>query len=202
MVQPHVGMYLPPSRERKIMGSKAISSKRSLTPSISTSSSSEVSTQQSSSSHDDSRVDNIAPAGRFDLGLNKAAQANHAPAGNAASADPASAAALTDDATTRQAQSANSAHPVHPVQSSHPPIPQPVRTLIRSLACVLVSGGLFSTIYGGLKLMTPVDQGLDPQREANVGVMVSGVVEMVIGLVVGMVTLNPAHLAASPSDPA
>ncbi len=198
MVQPPVGMYLPPSRERKIMGSKAISSKRSLTPSISTSSSSEVSTQQSSSSHDDSRVDNIAPAGRFDLGLNKAAQANHAPAGNAASADPASAAALTDDATTRQAQSANSAHPV---QSSHPPIPHPVRTLIRSLACVLVSGGLFSTIYGGLKLMPPVDPSSDPQHRAHAGLMVSGVVEMVIGLVVGMQTLNPAY-AASPSAPA
>ncbi len=177
------------------MSLSSSSSSRSPTPVITTSSTN-VSTNSSTGSQDDSSVDNVAAAGRFDLGLTKTMQATDTSANNAASvvsADPASAAATTDDAPADQAQSAH---------SPSPPLPQPVRVLIRSLACVVVGGGLFSTIYGGLKLMPPFDPVLEQQRGAHIGVMVSGVVELVIGLVVGMQTLIDPRCANSPSHPA
>ncbi len=125
------------------LSSSSNSSRRSssrLTPSNSTS----ISAQQSARSDDDNRVEDIAPAGRFDIGLNQTAQAKGTSACNAASTDRASASATTDDA------------PPHAPHASRPTCPQPVLLLIRGLA--LVGGGdLCRTIYGGITLMTPVD---------------------------------------------
>ena len=175
------------------MGTRASSSSRSHSPGSSISSTStNVSTESSTSAYDDSSVEAGAPAGSFDLGLTKAAAIRDASAHNAVSTEPAAVTATTDDV---QAQ------PAHPAKSSRPATPRPVLLLIRNAAFVLVGGGLFSTIYGGLKLMPPFDPALDAQRGAHIGVMVSGVVEMVIGLVVGMSTLNDPRSPTPPSHP-
>ncbi len=176
------------------MSLDSLSRKHDLTPSLS--SSTTISTQHSSSSHDDSSVDNIAAAGRFDLGLNKSAQVTKASAGKTASVAAASASATTGKVPTHSAQSAQSD------QSSRPPVPQPVVTLIRGVACVFVGGGLFSAIYGGMKLIMPIDQGQDPQHGEHAALFVSGVVEMVVGLFIGMQTFNTTSPSTPPSHPA
>ncbi len=172
------------------MGTRASSSSRSHSPGSSISSTStNVSTESSTSSYDDSSVEAGAPAGSFDLGLTKAAAIRDASAHNAVSTEPAAVTATTDDVP---------AQPSHPAKSSRPATPRPVLLLIRSAAFVLVGGGLSSTIYGGINLMTPDD----PQRGTHIGILVSGVVEMLIGLVVGMSTLNDPRSPTPPSHPA
>lgn len=107
------------------LSSSSNSSSRSssrLTPSNSTS----ISAQRSARSDDDNSVEHIAPAGRFDIGLNQTAQAKGTSACNAASTDRASASATTDDA------------PPHAPHASRPTCPRPVLLLIRGL--VLVGG--------------------------------------------------------------
>ncbi len=172
------------------MGTRASSSSRSHSPGSSSvsSTSTTVSTESGSSSYDDSSVEAGAPAGSFDIGLTKAAPTRDASANDAVSTEPAAVTATTDDAP---------AQPAHPAKSSRPATPRPVLLLIRSAAFVLVGGGLSSTIYGGINLMTPDD----PQRGTHIGILVSGVVEMLIGLVVGMSTLNDPRSPTPPSPP-
>lgn len=174
------------------MGSRTSSSSRSHSPgsssSVSSSSSTTVSTESGSSSYDDSSVEGGAPAGSFDIGLTKAAPTSGASKKGAASTEPVPIKATTHDTPSAPANS---------TKPSRPACPRPVLILIRSLALVLVGGGLSSTIYGGINLMTPDD----PQRGAHIGILLSGVVEMVIGLVVGMSTLNDPRSPTPPSHP-
>lgn len=69
-----------------------------------------------------------------------------------------------------------------------PTCPLPVLLLIRTLAVVGGGAGLFSTIYGGLGLMKATDPALDPERGKHAALMITGLVELVIALVAGMLT--------------
>lgn len=166
------------------MSLSASSNSRYLTPS---SSSSSISTPQSTSSGETSSAEDSVPTGRFDIGLNKTRQTTSFATTNGASAAQASPAKKADDARFNPSQ---------------PPCPRPVLLLIRSLALVVGGVGLFSTIYGGMHLMTPVDPALDPKRGEHAGIMVSGLVEMLVGLVAGMQTLEDPRPRTSPSSPA
>ena len=155
---------------------------RSLAP---TRSSSSIGTPGDSSASDTGSAEASTPAGRFDAGLRTSA-----PTTTGARATVALVASPATVPSTGEA-----GRDLHPC-------PEPVRTLILSAGLVIGGVGLSCTIYGGMKLMDAVDPVFDAERGKHAGIMISGMIELVAGLVLGMLardTPPTANLAANPA---